>query len=159
MFYKESINRQVDTQKKKKPSCCLHSGSPDRSFASKPSDSKAVTRGRLLLSTLTTFKSKPFLHFCSSFSTKDSEKWLGNYYLNVLKKTKANKQTKKETWLFERHPTVYTTGHDVLKYILLKLMLWNHITEPNFRLQQTCDACYSEIRVNNEWHSVGNHKA
>lgn len=98
MFYKESINRQVDTQKK--PYCCLHSGSPDRSLGSKSSNSKAVTRGRLLLSTLTTIKSKPFLHFCSSSSTKDSEKWLVNYYLNVLKKQKqTSKQRKKHDCL------------------------------------------------------------
>lgn len=49
-----------------------------------------------------------------------------------FKKAKTNKQANKETWLFERHPMVYTTGQDVFKYILLILMLWNHITEPNF---------------------------
>lgn len=55
---------------------------------------------RLPLSTLTTIKSEAFLHFCSSSSTKDSEKWLSNYYLKVLKKQKqTSKQTKKHDCL------------------------------------------------------------
>lgn len=76
--------------------------------------------GRLLLSTLTTIKSEAFLHFCSSSSTKGSEKWLPNYYLKVKKK-QTTKQTKKYDYL--KGTLWSTTGQEVFKYILLILML------------------------------------